>query len=201
MNLLAVVGACNKGGSTDALVDSAIEGVKSKSPGCNVTRINLMEHDIGFCTNCLSCMKSKTTEPRARCTIRDGMDAISEAILESDRLIFGTPVHMGFATGVMTTFLERICWTFAKPARNILTVKGCPAPRSDKKRKSVIIVTSGCIPPLYRKLCDQATPLIKGVARDSLNSRTVGDMYAGDLWHRGVDHYMKKAFILGRKLA
>ncbi|MDY6845075.1 MAG: hypothetical protein SVW57_13415 [Thermodesulfobacteriota bacterium] len=77
------------------------------------------------------------------------------------RLFIGTPVHMGFATAIMMNFLERICWTFAKLERRILTISGCPLPRSDKKRKSNIIVTSGIVPSLYRRFCDEATPLIK----------------------------------------
>jgi uncharacterized protein len=55
------------------------------------------------------------------------MDSIKETILQSDRLILGTPVHMGSATGLMMCFLERICWIFAKPERKILTIQGCPA--------------------------------------------------------------------------
>ena len=32
------------------------------------------------------------------------MDYINEEILNSDCLIFGTPVRMGYATGIMMTF-------------------------------------------------------------------------------------------------
>ena len=54
MNLLAIVGSPRKGKSTDTLVDKAIEGVKSKNPDCNVKKINLIEHNIKFCKNCLA---------------------------------------------------------------------------------------------------------------------------------------------------
>jgi hypothetical protein len=107
---------------------------------------------------------------------------------------------MASATGIMTTFLERICWTFAKPEQRYLTVTGCPLPRAAKKRTAIIIVTSGIIPPLFRRLCDQATPLIKQTIVDSLHAKTVGDMYAGDIEHRGVERYAKKAYKLGQKL-
>ena len=200
MNLLAIVGSPRKGKSTDTLVDKAIEGVKSKNPDCNVKKINLIEHNIKFCKNCLACRDSKTTEPIAKCTIRDDMDYINEEILNSDCLIFGTPVHMGYATGIMMTFMERICWTFAKPEGKILTISGCPTPRSNKKRKAIVIITSGIIPPIYRRFCDEATPLIKQTIKDSLNAKTTGDMYAGDIEHRGVEYYLDKAYKLGMKL-
>ena len=160
----------------------------------------MIDHDIEFCKNCLACRDSKTKKPVAKCSIRDDMDYIREDVLKSDSLIFGTPVHMGYATAIMMTFLERICWTFAKPEGKILSIYGCPIPRSNKKRKAIIVVTSGIIPPLFRKLCDDATSLIKQTAKDSLNAKTVGDMYAGDIEHRGVDYYIERAFSLGKKL-
>jgi hypothetical protein len=128
------------------------------------------------------------------------MDFIREDVLKSDSLILATPVHMGYATAIMMTFLERICWTFAKPEGKILTIDRCPVPRSNKKREAIIIVISGIVPPLYRRFCDDATRLIKQTVKDSLNAKTVGDMYAGDIESRGVDYYFERAFNLGKKL-
>ncbi len=200
MNCLAIVGSPRKGKSTDLLVDKAIEGIKSKENDCEVKKIYLVDHHIQHCRNCLACRESKTDGPYAKCVIKDDMAGIYEDIFNSDALIFGTPVHMGYATALMMSFLERICWTFAKPEKSYLNVHGCPMPRSAKKRKSVTIVTSGTVPPFYRRFCDQAAPLIKGVIKDSLNAETVGDLYAGDIEHRGIDRYNNKAFNLGRKL-
>ena len=53
---------------------------------------------------------------------------------------------------------------------------------------------------MYRKLCDWATGQIKTVVKDSLNGKIVGDIYAGDIEHRGVDYYLDRAFDIGRKL-
>jgi multimeric flavodoxin WrbA len=200
MNLLAIVGSPRKGKATDILVDKAIEGAISKAGDCSIKKINLVDYDIRFCRNCLVCRDSKTAGPVAKCVIGDDMDGINDEILKSDLLILGTPVHMGFATALMMCFLERICWTFAEPGRRILTIHGCPRPRSEKKRRAVIIVTSGVVPPLYRRFCDEATGLVKRTILDSLNARTVGDMYAGDIEHRGVKFYLDKAFRLGRNL-
>ena len=201
MNLLAIVGSPRRGKATDTLVDKAIEGARSAAQSCNVKKLNLIDYDIRFCRNCLACRDSRTDEAVARCPIGDDMEQIAADVLNSDSLIFGTPVHMGYATAIMTTFLERICWTFAKPERKIFTISGCPMPRSDKKRKAVIIIVSGIVPPIYRRFCDAATPLIKRTIADSLNAQTVGDMYAGDIEHRGVEYYFDRAFKLGRRLA
>ena len=138
MNLLAIVGSPRIGKATDTLVDKAIEGFRSKSPNSRVKKINLIEHDIQFCKNCLACRESKTDAPIAECTIQDDMEHIKKEVLNSDALIFGTPVHMGYATAVMMTFLERICWTFGKPERKVFTIEGCPLPRSEKQRKETL---------------------------------------------------------------
>jgi len=201
MNLLAIVGSPRKGMATDKLIDKAIEGFRSKSPECKVRKIHLMDHEIGFCRNCLACRESKADGPYVKCTIRDDMDWISEELTKADRLIFGTPVHEGYCTGIMTTFLERVTWTFAKPTGRALTLIGCPVPRATGKgKKAVIIVVSGIVPPYYRKFCDDATSHIKIALTCSLNAKPVGDMYAGAVESRGVERYFGKAHKLGRKL-
>jgi len=200
MNLIAVIGSPRKGKATETLVDKAIEGAKSGSPSCLVKKINLVDYDIQYCRNCLVCRNRKTNEHLSKCVIEDDMALIYEDLLGSDALIFGTPVHSGYPTALMMSFLERITWTFAKPEKSYLTVHGCPVPRSNKKRKSIVIVTSGIVPPLYRWFCDWATRCIKDITRDTLNTKTVGDMYAGDIEHRGVDYYFDKAIRLGRRL-
>jgi len=200
MNVLAVVGSARKGKSTDTLVDCAIEGAQRANPDCTVTKLYLYDRHIEFCRNCLACRDSKDTGPVARCSIRDDMDEISQDLIAADALLFGTPLHMGFAPGIVTTFLERICWTFAKPERRILTINGCPIPRQTKTRRAAIIITNGIVPPFYRRFCDRATELINCIARDSLNAKTIGSLYAGDIEHRGLDPYRDKANRLGARL-
>jgi multimeric flavodoxin WrbA len=200
MNLLAIIGSPRKGKTTDSLVDKTIDGVLIKNPDVSVKKIYLSDYEINYCKDCLTCWKSDTKGPVAKCVIRDDMDNINQDILKSDLLIMGTPIHMGYASALMMTFLERICWTFAKPAKNYIIVKDCPTPRSNKQRKAVITAVSGMIPTKYKKFCNWATPQIKGVIKDSLNAKTVSTLYAGDVWHKGVDHYFKEAFKLGQKL-
>ncbi len=201
MNLLAIIGSPRKGKVSDTLVDKAIEGTVGAHPEVMVRKLHLSDFDLNYCRNCLACRDRKTDAPVSKCAMRDGMDDISNAVMDADGLIFGTPVHMGYPPALMMAFLERICWTFAKPEGRELTVKGCPVPRSEKERKAIIIVVSGIVPPLLRRLCDSTTPLIRRTIQDSLNAKTVGDMYAGDIEHRGVDRYCAKATKLGHKLA
>jgi len=200
MHLLAITGSPRKGKATDVLVDKAIEGAMARHPDSSVKKINLADHDIRHCKDCLACRDADTNEPYSKCVIDDDMSRIYEELVKADALILGTPVHSGYPTALMMTFLERITWTFAKPEKRYLTISGCPLPRSDKERRSIIIVTSGIIPPAYRYFCDWATRCIKDIVRHSLNARTVGDLYAGDIEHRGAEFYFDRARELGKKL-
>ena len=201
MNLLAVVGSPRKGMATDSLVDRCIAGAVHSNPDLSVRKVILADHDIGYCRNCLACRDRKTDKPFSPCSLQDDMDLVYEDVLASDLLIMGTPLHMGYVSSMMMVFLERICWTFAKPEGKVLTISACPTPRSDRKRRSVTILTNGIIPPIYRKFCDNASSLIKNTVKDSLNARTVGELYAGNIEGRGTDHYFDRAFDLGRKLS
>lgn len=200
MRLVAVMGSPRKGHATDALVDRAIEGALFSDPDLDVCKVLLVDLDMGYCRNCLTCRDRDTQEPFSPCSLRDDMDPVYQDLLLSDYLIFGTPLHMGHVSSLMMVFLERICWTFAKPEGRALTISACPVPRSDRKRRSITILTNGIIPPIYRRLCDDASPLIRGTAKDSLGAKTVGDLYAGNIEGRGTQYYSARAFDLGRKL-
>lgn len=128
-----------------------------------------MEYNIEYCRNCLVCRNAETDDPYTECVIRDDMDGIKEDLVNADALVMATIVHMGYATAIMTVFLERIAWSFTKPEGKVLTLKGLPAvSRSTKKRRAIIIVPSGIVSPLYRRFCDWATPLIRSTIKDTL---------------------------------
>jgi multimeric flavodoxin WrbA len=111
----------------------------------------------------------------------------------------GSYRNMGHVTALLKTFLERICLILARPGRQPLP--GCPEPRTGRKTKAVVIVSSGLILPILRRFCDRATPLIKDVCRCSLNARLAGRLYAGGVEKRGAEYYAARAFRLGRRLA
>ena len=198
MKLLAIVGSYRKGKTIDTLVDSAIEGARANSADVDATKIHLVDKNIEYCRNCMVCREDDPDKPLAKCVIADDMQTLCTALDEADAFIFGTPVNMGHATAIMKTFLERLCWVLAKPGR--FPLKGCPQPRTNRRKKAIIIVSSGIIPPLLRKWCDEATPLLRETCKTNLNARVVGSLYAGAVERKGVDAYLKKAFDLGKKL-
>jgi multimeric flavodoxin WrbA len=197
MKILAIMGSYRQGKTIDTLVDRAIAGAES-APGVHVEKVVLVDKNIEYCRNCMACRNDDASKSRARCVIDDDMQDIYPLIEEADGYIFGTPVNMGHVTAVTKTFLERICWVFARPGKK--PIPGCPTPRSTQEKKLVVIVSSGIVPPFMRRFCDDATSLIQVTARDSLNARLVGSLYAGAVEKRGIERYAEKAFALGKRL-
>jgi FMN-dependent NADH-azoreductase len=198
MKTVAIIGSYRKGKTIDTLVDQAIEGVKCASPDVEVDKILLTERHIEYCRNCGACRRDDPEKPIARCAIDDDMQEILPALCEADAYIFGVPIFEGTVNALTKAFLERICWTLARPGR--WPVKGCPEPRREEKKRAIAILSSGLIVPLLRVFCDDATKLIRSTIRDSLNARLVGSLYAGGVEKVGIERYLKRVKKLGARL-
>lgn len=198
MKLLAIMGSYRKGKTIDTLIDRAIEGAKSVKPDLEAEKIVLIDHKIEYCRNCMACKKALPEKAYAHCVIDDDMRAVYPKIYEADCYLFGTPVNMGHETAIMKAFLERVCWIFARPGNR--PIKGCPEPRSSRKKRTGLIVSSGLVPPLFSIFCDNATPLIGGFCSYALNAPIVDKFYAGAISKVGAEHYTGRAVQLGKKL-
>jgi len=198
MNILAITGSYRKGKTIDTLMDKAFEGAKSNNRNVHVDKLYLIDKQIEYCKNCMVCRNDDEQKAVAECIIKDDMEEITPMIEKADALIFGTPVNCGAATAVMKTLLERTTWTFARPSKS--PIAGCPTPRSTREKNAIIIVSSGIVPPLFRRWCDDATPIIKSHCDCMFNAKVLGSLYAGAVEKKGVDAYADKAYKLGKKL-
>lgn len=198
MNILAIVGTYRRHRTIDALVDRALEGATAGRAGDVVDQIRLAERHIEYCRNCMACKKDDPAKPVADCILHDDMEVLLPKLVAADALVLATPVNIGTVTAVMKTFLERACWTLAKPGHR--PIEGCPAPRTDKPRRAIVLVSAGTVPPILRWFCDDATKLLKSWCASCLGADVVGSLYAGAVLARGVDRYLPKAYDLGRRL-
>lgn len=198
MNILAIIGTYRKGKTIDTLVSKAIEGACTKNQDVTVDKIHLIDKNIAYCKNCMVCRNNDSVDEIADCIISDDLDDIFPLIQKADCLIFATPINCGTTTAVMKTFLERTCWTLAKKGNEPLP--GCPVPRSKKKRKAIILLSTGIVPTEFREECDDATSLITSNCECCYNAKVVGSMYAGAVEIQGMDSYFDEAYKLGEKL-
>lgn len=197
MKLLTITGSYRKGKTIDTLVERAIDGAK-QSADTQVERIRLIERNIQYCTNCMACRNDDPSKDFGQCPIDDDMQQMYPEIQAADAFIFATPINIGTATAVMKTFLERTCWTLAKPGNR--PIKGCPVPRSKRQKRAVIILSSGVVSPFLRQFCDDATSLIRSSCQCSFGASVVGSLYAGAIENKGMDRYLERAYKLGKRL-
>lgn len=198
MKVLALNATYRKKGTTTSLVEKALAG--AATGGAETEHLLLKDYDIRYCTNCLKCYADLESEI-APCTHDDDVTLILEKIRAADGVILGSPVHMGFVTGLMCVFMERACFRLARPTGELLGLKGCPEPRlTDKARAFASIATAGAVPEELRQYCDTGTAWLKSNAPMLLNGECVVDQYAAAFFPKKLnDDEWTKAFFL-RKL-
>ena len=201
MNIVAIMGSYRRGKTIDTLIDKAIDGAKAARADVKVEKITLIDKQINYCANCMACRDDPAT-PYARCVIQDDMQAIYPLLAAAEAFILGTPVQSGHVTAIMKTFTERITYVFARPNPRSFPFKNIPEPRDKERRKTAIILLSaGVVPPLFRRFCDEATPLLTDICNTCLNAKVLSSLYAGAIQTRGVQPYLASAYQLGQKLA
>lgn len=104
MRILSINGTYRKNGTTTRLTEMAMEGAASM--GADTEMILLTEKDIRYCTNCLTCYKDLDSKI-APCIIEDDVHDILIKIGDAGGVLFASPVHSGFVSALMTTFIHR----------------------------------------------------------------------------------------------
>lgn len=104
MNIMAFVGSPRKGSNTDILIDTVIEGVKSKT-AVNLEKIYLYEADIKYCNGCGA---HTVFGGSKECPRNDDMNGILQRMEKADAFIFGSPNHGRTISAAMTNFIARM---------------------------------------------------------------------------------------------
>ena len=99
MKVLGLVGSGRKDGNTNTLVDKILEGAKTK--GHETKKMFLADVTISPIGDCSACRKA------GQCLKKDDFDAVMNEVLESDCVIFGTPIYWTGPTGQMKNFVDR----------------------------------------------------------------------------------------------
>jgi NAD(P)H-dependent FMN reductase len=98
--IIAFNGSPRKTGNTSAMLKNFING--AKSIGGEPEEINTHDINIDDCTGCMRCNLIK------RCSNEsDGWKKISEKILESDVVVFATPIYFHHVTASMKKLIDR----------------------------------------------------------------------------------------------
>lgn len=98
-NVLVIKTSLRNNSNSDIIADNFIKG--AKEAGNNVTEVSLKGKKIAFCVGCLSCQKT------GNCFIRDDANEIEKLMLNSDAIVFATPIYYYSISGQLKTLLDR----------------------------------------------------------------------------------------------
>ncbi len=117
--ILGIMGSPRINGNTHILLGKILEGAKDS--GASAEIIFLKDLDIKECDGCHTCWKGRD------CSKKDDMNNIYPKIIESDIMVFGTPVYWYGPTALMKAFIDRFVYF------------NCEENRAKIKNKSVAI--------------------------------------------------------------
>lgn len=103
MKVLIISSSPRKGGNSDTLCNSFAKG--AADAGHSVNKIFLKDKKINYCTGCGFCNTNNYTA----CSQKDDMAEILNIMIDSDVIVFATPVYFYTMCGQMKTFIDRCC--------------------------------------------------------------------------------------------
>lgn len=99
--ILGVVGSPRRKGNTHILVSRILEGAKKEGAATEIIFLN--DLTIRECDGCHVCWKGR------KCSKKDDMNNIYPKIIQSDVIIFGTPVYWYGPTALMKGIQYSFC--------------------------------------------------------------------------------------------
>jgi multimeric flavodoxin WrbA len=180
--ILAVVGSPRKNGNTHILVSKIAEG--AASAGAAVDELLLGELSISECDGCHACWKGR------RCSKNDDMRHIYERIIQSDVIIFGTPVYWYGPTALMKAFIDRFVY-FNCP-ENRRKIKGLAAAIAIPFEEEDIETARGVVEFLQKSLAYLQIALLGQIIVPGVGEK-------GAI--RNKPDRLQEAYTLGRTLA
>ena len=180
--ILSVIGSPRKGGNTDILVQKMVEGAASKGAQVDITY--LAKLNIRECDGCHVCWKGES------CSKHDDMLGLYTKIIESDVIVFGTPVYWYGPTALMKAFIDRFVFF------------NCPENRAKIKGKQAALVI-----PFEEENPDTARPVVEFFEKSLsyLEINLAGAIIAGGVGDKGdilkKPERLTEAYELGKRLA
>jgi multimeric flavodoxin WrbA len=173
MKILGLSFSPRKNGNTMILLEEALKGAKQE--GAEVELYSVADKTIKPCDGCRACSKTGI------CHIKDDMQCLYDKLLESDGIIFGTPVYFYSMTAQAKMVIDRTI-AFNRPERSLANKVG-----------GVIVVAGS------QGNVDVLKDLYFYMATRQILAANFVSVYPGqDL--RKMENCMKASFDLGRQI-
>ena len=132
--IIVLSGSPRKGGNTELLVNSFVEGAKVHN---EVEVISIREYKVNPCIGCNACRKNN----EHKCFQKDDMGRVFEKLSDADILVIASPVYFYGISAQLKALVDR----FHSPERNSLKLKGL----------ALLLVGADTIPNLFDSIIAQ----------------------------------------------
>lgn len=110
MKILAIIGSPRKKGNTYKAVTQIEERMKALGD-VEFSYLFLKDAHLEQCLGCWQCL----SWGEERCPLKDDRESIEKQILDSDGVVFASPVYAMNMTALMKNFLDRFAYTMHRP--------------------------------------------------------------------------------------
>jgi len=180
--ILGIIGSPRINGNTHVLVSKILEGAEKEGAKGDIIFLN--DLNIKECDGCHSCWKGN------ECSKCDDMNNLYPKIIESNVIIFGTPVYWYGPTALMKAFLDRFVYF------------NCPENREKIRGTAAILVV-----PFEEDDLETAEPLVKMFEKsfDYLEIPLIEKIIVPEVGEKGAilkkQERLDKCYELGKNLA
>ncbi len=140
MKTVIINGSPRKNGNTAKICVSFAEGIRLKHPDAEINSVHLYDLTFKGCLSCFSC-KLKGGKNYGRCSVVDELSPVIRIAAEADCLVLASPIYLMDVTGMMKSFLERLCFPFGSYEYGYRSL-------APKKMRTVTIYTMNCLPEM-----------------------------------------------------
>ena len=164
-------------GNTHIMVNEFLKG--AEEAGADVENIFLVKKEIHHCRGCFTCWGQSNT-----CVIADDMKDILTLYIESDIVVFATPVYVDNVTGITKTFMDRLLPLLDYHMET--DDKGESIHRKRFEKYPLIVVISNCGYPEQTHF-QVISLFFRRVARN-FHAEVIAEIYRGGGELLGVEH-------------
>ncbi len=176
-------------GNTHIMVEEFSKG--AQKAGADIENIFLVKKEINHCRGCFSCW-GKTP---GKCVHTDDVEGLLKKFIESDIVVFATPVYVDNVTGITKQFMDRLL-PLVDP-RMEPDEKGETVHRKRFEKYPKFVIISNCGFPEQSHF--QVFPLLFRRAARNMHSEVIAEIYRGGGELLGVDHPLLTSVISGYK--
>ncbi len=145
--LLAILGSPHANGMTAAMLNYAIR--RAEEMGYNVTKINLYEKNLSYCTGCRACMDTQT------CIQKDDIQEIVMCLQKCQTVVLAAPVYWANVPAPVKNLFDRLLGTAMEETSTF------PKPRL--KGRSYMLLTSCNTPSPFSWIFGQSRGAIRSM--------------------------------------